>query len=87
MYQHNTRIHVMTNSAPIASPHMAYLNSRPTLPVVAQLAVAFAVLVTKWHMRRRTRKQLRALTPAQLRDIGVSRRDAHYQGTLPFWRP
>lgn len=77
----------MTNAKLMASPHMAYLISRPALPVVAQLAVAFAVMVTKWSLRHRTRKQLRQLDDTQLTDIGMSRAEAHYQGTLPFWRP
>ncbi|UWQ89455.1 DUF1127 domain-containing protein [Aliisedimentitalea scapharcae] len=77
----------MTNTAHIASPHMAYLNSRPALPVLAQWAVGFAVLVTKWTLRQRTRKHLRHLTPEQLQDIGLTRAEAHYQATLPFWRP
>ncbi|MGR3759301.1 DUF1127 domain-containing protein [Roseobacteraceae bacterium NS-SX3] len=70
-----------------AHPHMSYLMSRPALPVLAQAAVAFAVLFTKWTVRHRTRRQLRRLTSAQLKDIGLSRREAHYEGTLPFWRP
>lgn len=77
----------MTNAKLMASPHMAYLISRPALPVVAQWAVAFAVLVTKWTLRHRTRRHLRNLDANQLNDIGVSRAEAHYQGTLPFWRP
>lgn len=77
----------MTNTTLMTSPHMSYLISRPALPVLAQWAVVFAVLVTKWSLRHRTRKQLRQLDDTQLTDIGVSRADAHYQGTLPFWRP
>ena len=78
---------MMTNSASQSHLHMSYLTSRASLPVLAQAAVAFAVLVTKWSMRNRTRYHLRHLTAEQLKDIGVSREDAHYQGTLPFWRP
>lgn len=77
----------MTSSAFHSHPHMSYLNSRATLPVLAQAAVAFAVLVTKWSTRQRTRKHLRHLSAEQLKDIGLSRQDAHYERTLPFWRP
>ncbi|MGR3623131.1 DUF1127 domain-containing protein [Pseudophaeobacter sp.] len=77
----------MTHTAAHSHPNMSYLNSRASLPVLAQAAVAFAVLVTKWSNRQRTRKHLRHLSAEQLKDIGLSRQDAHYQGTLPFWRP
>ena len=77
----------MTTSASHSPSHTSYLNSRPALPVLAQAAVAFAVLVTKWSTRQNTRKELRHLSAEQLKDIGISRQEAHYQGTLPFWRP
>ncbi|MFC6336154.1 DUF1127 domain-containing protein [Pseudomonas sp. CCM 7891] len=38
-----------------------------------------------WH-RRHTRKALLELTPAQLRDIGLSAGQAHQEGMKPFWR-
>lgn len=77
----------MTPSATPTPTHTAYLNSRTVLPVLAQAAVAFAVLVTKWSVRHKTRKELRHLSAEQLKDIGISRQEAHYQETLPFWRP
>ncbi|KIC11268.1 hypothetical protein RA19_07940 [Leisingera sp. ANG-M1] len=77
----------MVHHTHMAHSNMSYLISRPALPVLAQWAVSFAVVVTKWSLRHRTRKQLRKLTEAQLKDIGVTRADAHYQATLPFWRP
>ncbi|KPD12016.1 DUF1127 domain-containing protein [Phaeobacter sp. 11ANDIMAR09] len=77
----------MTTSATSSLSNTSYLNSRPALPVLAQAAVAFAVLVTKWSIRHKTRKELRHLSADQLKDIGISRQEAHYQGTLPFWRP
>ena len=77
----------MVQHAHLTQSSMAFLNSRQALPVMAQWAVVFAVLATKWSMRKRTRKHLRCLSPAQLDDIGLSRAEAHYQATLPFWRP
>lgn len=77
----------MTSPATTSHTHMSYLSDRASLPVLAQGAVAFAVMVTKWSNRQRSRKQLRHLSAEQLKDIGVSRQDAHYQSTLPFWRP
>jgi uncharacterized protein YjiS (DUF1127 family) len=35
--------------------------------------------------RRRSRLVLLEMTDDQLRDIGVSRRDAHREGIRPFW--
>ncbi|WP_291733169.1 DUF1127 domain-containing protein [Leisingera sp. F5] len=77
----------MVQHTQTAHSNMSYLISRPGLPVLAQWAVLFAVLVTKWSLRRRTRTHLKHLSAAQLKDIGVSRQDAHYEATLPFWRP
>jgi len=77
----------MTQHIQLTQDNMSYLTSRETLPVLAQWAVTFAVLVTKWSLRQHTRKHLRHLSAEQLNDIGLSRQDAHYQATLPFWRP
>lgn len=70
-----------------AQSNMSYLTSRRAMPVLAQWAVSFAVLVTKWSLRHRTRVHLNHLSDAQLKDVGLSREDAHYEATLPFWRP
>ncbi|CRL14176.1 DUF1127 domain-containing protein [Phaeobacter italicus] len=77
----------MTQYTKTTSPDMLYLSSRPALPVLAEAAVAFAVLITKWTVRQRTRRALAALSQEQLDDVGLSRAEAHYQATLPFWRP
>ncbi|AUQ66682.1 DUF1127 domain-containing protein [Phaeobacter inhibens] len=77
----------MTQNATTPSPDMLYLSSRPALPVLAELAVSFAVLVTKWAVRQRTRQALRQLPPELLKDVGLTREEARHQGTLPFWRP
>ena len=77
----------MVQHSQTAQTNMSYLISRAGLPVLAQWAVLFAVLVTKWSLRRRTRSHLKHLSEAQLKDIGLSRADAHYEATLPFWRP
>lgn len=77
----------MAQHAIPANSSLTYLISRPALPVLAQMFVGVAVLVTKWSLRRRTRKHLRTLPEYLLKDIGKSRKDAHYEATLPFWRP
>ncbi|MFS4583249.1 DUF1127 domain-containing protein [Phaeobacter sp. C3_T13_0] len=77
----------MTQNATTPSPSMLYLSSRPALPVLAEVAVSFAVLVTKWTVRQRTRQALRQLPPDLLKDVGLTPDEAQHQGTLPFWRP
>ena len=70
-------------------PHsnLSFLASRPAMPVLAHWAVMFAVVITKWSLRHRTRKQLRYMSQEQLDDIGRNRAEAHRQATLPFRRP
>ncbi len=77
----------MTQPTTSAYPNVSYLNTQAALPLLAQIAVQVAVLVTKWSLRHRSRKQLRHLSDAQLQDIGLTRSEAHYEATLPFWRP
>ncbi|KAB0568573.1 DUF1127 domain-containing protein [Pseudomonas palleroniana] len=38
-----------------------------------------------WH-RRHTREALLALTPEQLRDVGLTAEQAREEGMKPFWR-
>lgn len=77
----------MTHVIQTPSSSIAYLTARPTLPLTARAAIGLAVLITMWSARSRSRKQLRNLSDAQLNDIGISRRDADLQASLPFWRP
>lgn len=62
------------------------LNSQQSLPTVAQVFVLFAVVVTKWDIRRRSRKSLRYVDDHTLFDIGVTRDDARKEAHKPFWR-
>lgn len=39
-----------------------------------------------WIMRRRQRRQLRDMEPWQLRDLGISGRDAKLESRKPCWR-
>ncbi|MEW9920764.1 DUF1127 domain-containing protein [Marimonas sp. MJW-29] len=59
--------------------------AQPGTPVAAQLAVKFAVLVTTWATRRRTRLALSRLEPWQLRDVGLTPRDAYIESRRVFW--
>ena len=40
-----------------------------------------------WLDRARQRRQLRELSDAMLRDIGLTRADAWAESAKPFWRP
>ncbi len=62
------------------------LNAQATLPVVARLAVKFAVVVVKWDTRRKTRRTLKDLEPYLLRDIGLDRAAANAEANKPFWQ-
>jgi len=58
-------------SQALRTAQIAALNDYAPLPLVADLAVRFAVVVTKWDRMRKTRKQLRKLDPHLLHDIGL----------------
>ncbi|WP_306116386.1 MULTISPECIES: DUF1127 domain-containing protein [unclassified Roseovarius] len=55
------------------------------LPLLARLAMQFAVIVTTWDMKHRTRKQLLRLDAHLLRDIGIERDAAYTEARRPFW--
>ena len=60
--------------------------SQPGTPIAARMAVKFAVLVTKWATRRRTRLALSRLEPWQLRDVGLTPTEAEFEARRVFWR-
>ena len=41
--------------------------------------------VTEWQRRARSRRELEGLSDATLRDIGITRCDAHREMNKPFW--
>ena len=55
------------------------------LPLLARIAMQFAVIVTTWDMKRRTRRQLRTLDDRLLRDVGIERDAALTEARRPFW--
>ena len=65
---------------------ISVLNSQARLPVLAGLAVRFAVAVTRWDTRRRTRHALKHLEPHLLCDIGLDRQTAKAEAAKPFWQ-
>ena len=62
------------------------LTDSPRLPLLAALAVAIALVVTKWSHRRRSRMNLSRLDPHLLNDIGITREQAQQEAARPFWQ-
>ncbi|QFT60046.1 hypothetical protein FIU94_14540 [Sulfitobacter sp. THAF37] len=75
----------MTQTRPLTSDALSIL-AQPGTPITAQLAVAFAVCVTKWATRRRTRLALSRLEPWQLSDVGLTPGQAEIEASRVFWR-
>ncbi|KJZ20210.1 DUF1127 domain-containing protein [Loktanella sp. S4079] len=74
----------MSHALPAAQ--FAALSSQPTLPLLAIVAVRFAVAVTKWDVRRKTRRHLRNMPPYLLNDIGLDAYTASTEAAKPFWQ-
>lgn len=66
--------------------HLDVLSRAHRLPLMASWSVAFAVTVTKWDTRRRTRKHLGRLGDHHLQDIGVTRATALAECRKWFWQ-
>lgn len=75
----------MTHALTLSTEMLATLNTRG-LPIAALIAVKFAVCVTKWATRRRTRAALRQLESWQLRDVGLTRDKAITEASRVFWK-
>lgn len=65
---------------------LSSLNTYQRIPTVAQWAMTFAVTVTHWDNRYRTRKQLAELPAERLTDIGLDANAARIEAAKPFWR-
>jgi len=65
---------------------LTLLSAEQRLPTLATMAVAFAVMVTTWDKRRKTRVQLAKMPPHLYKDIGLNPVDAHREATKPFWQ-
>jgi uncharacterized protein YjiS (DUF1127 family) len=46
----------------------------------------FTTVIREWRRRARSRRELLALDDRVLKDIGITRLDALYDATKPFWR-
>jgi uncharacterized protein YjiS (DUF1127 family) len=67
--------------------HALGVLDQPVLPVLAVVAVKFAVCLTLWTTRRHTRAALRQLEPWQLADVGLTPAEASREASRVFWRP
>lgn len=75
----------MTRARPFPTDAFSIL-TQPGTPIVAKLAVKFAVCVTTWATRRRTRAALTQLEPWQLADVGLTPDEAFIESRRVFWR-
>ncbi|NNE52808.1 MAG: DUF1127 domain-containing protein [Sulfitobacter sp.] len=75
----------MTHARSISADSLGAL-SQPGTPLLALAAVSFAVCVTKWATRRRTRLALSQLEPWQLRDVGLTPDQASLEASRAFWQ-
>ena len=62
------------------------LNSQQSLPTAAQVFIHLAVVVTKWDVKRRTRRELRKADEHILYDVGLTREEAVEESSKPFWK-
>lgn len=76
----------MTRTSTIPSETLTYLSEARFVPTTSVVAVEFAVCLSKWSMRRETRKALRNLTDWELRDVGLTPEEARYEASKVFWR-
>lgn len=60
--------------------------SQPGTPLAAMLAVRFALVVTTWATRRRTRIDLANLDARMLRDVGLTAEQAGTEASRLFWQ-
>jgi len=59
--------------------------SRPTHAAFAAFKVVKARLAA-WSLRRRERAQLLSLGDADLKDLGITRAQASFEYSKPFWQ-
>ena len=64
---------------------LGILNQRG-VPVLAVMALKFAVGLTTWTTRRRTRRALKQLEAWQLADVGLTPDMATKEASRVFWK-
>jgi uncharacterized protein YjiS (DUF1127 family) len=63
-----------------------YLARHAYVPSRRRWFQGLRALLQEWRRRARSRNELAALCDRCLRDIGVTRYDAHRETNKPFWR-
>ena len=76
----------MTRTANSNIDALIYLRENNALPIVSVLAVEFAVTVSKWTARHRTRKALSQLSARDLDDVGLTPMQARREAARMFWQ-
>jgi uncharacterized protein YjiS (DUF1127 family) len=76
----------MSHSATLQARHLVNLSQNHPLPVLAKWALAFAVKLTTWDRRYRTRRALARLDAVRLKDIGITPEAARHEASKKFWR-
>jgi len=76
----------MTRTANTQINSLIYLSENNALPIVSVVAVKFAVTMSKWATRRRTRLALSQLSDAHLRDVGLTPTQADQEAARAFWQ-
>lgn len=75
----------MTRTTQLSPDTLNYLGATRQVPTLARIAVAFAVCVSKWTMRRHTRRALKQLDAWQLADVGLTPLEARREADKAFW--
>lgn len=68
------------------APHAASTSVEPLFARIVDLLAHIADTVGVWHARYRQRRQLAALPPGMLKDLGIHAADAGREAAKPFWR-
>jgi uncharacterized protein YjiS (DUF1127 family) len=76
----------MTRTANSNIDALIYLRENNALPIVSVLAVEFAVTMSKWTTRQRTRRALSQLTKRDLEDVGLTPMQARREAARMFWQ-
>jgi uncharacterized protein YjiS (DUF1127 family) len=69
----------------LRSPHGRQRHA-PALAALGDATAWAGATLREWRRRSRERAELAALDDRTLRDIGLTRGDANYLSSKPFWR-
>ena len=72
--------------ASILRPLVGKYKESERTSVLHHVLARMAAEVAKWRRRSRDRSALVTMSDRSLRDIGITRYDAAYEASKPFWR-